>query len=90
MQKLKAALIGIFYGSPQTRSSGRRDILHFKANCYQRRCRSDKLFAEILPDVKAGWVANKFWVVADEISTLPYRPLRLFACITCYQSTARL
>ncbi len=51
------------------------------ANCYQRRCRSDKLFAEILPDVKAGWVANKLRVVADEIGTLPYRPLRVYCLL---------
>ena len=48
---------------------------------YQRRCRSDKLFAEILPDVKAGWVANKLRVVADEIGTLPYRPLRVYCLL---------
>ncbi len=80
MQKLKAALISIFCGSPQTRSSGRRDILPFK-----------RLLSETLPlgqvvrgniaGREAGWVANKLRVVADEIGTLP---IGLFAFIACY------
>ena len=40
--------------------------------------------------MKAGWVANKLRVVADEIGTLPYRPLRVYCLLLPVTDQQRL